>query len=100
LGQAVGHYVIHYADGGQTEIAIRHGRDVRDYWRFPTGIPDDPSLTVAWTGSSVDSRLQHATTRLYKQTWENPRPEVLIQTLDFVHARTHATPVLVAITAE
>ena len=27
-------------------------------------------------------------------TWENPRPDVPIRSLDFVHAKTHAVPIL------
>jgi hypothetical protein len=100
LGVAVGRYVIHYADGEQTDLPILHGRDVRDYWHFPESSPDDPALVVAWTGATAESRRVGAATRLYKQTWDNPRPEAPIRTLDFVHARTHAVPILVAITVE
>ncbi len=99
-GVAVGHYLIHYADGQQTDIPILHGLDVRDYWWFPESAPDDPALVAAWTGSSPHSRQKGATTRLYQSTWENPRPDTPIRSLDFVHGKTHAVPILVAITAE
>jgi WD40 repeat protein/tRNA A-37 threonylcarbamoyl transferase component Bud32 len=98
FGVATGHYIIHYADGGQANIPIVHGSDVRDYWQFPESAADDPTLVVAWSGSSAHSRQYGATTRLYKSTWENPRPDLPIDTLDFVHADTHAAPILVAIT--
>jgi tetratricopeptide (TPR) repeat protein len=37
---------------------------------------------------------------LEKQTWENPRPDVPIRSLDFIHGKTHAVPILVSLTAE
>jgi len=100
FGVEVGHYTIHYADGAQVNIPIVHGRDVRDYFDWPSSSRDDPALVVAWTGATADSRRVGAKTRLYKSTWDNPRPDVPIRALDFVHARTHAVPILVAITAE
>jgi WD40 repeat protein/tetratricopeptide (TPR) repeat protein len=100
LGTAVGHYIIHYTDGEHVEIPIVHGRDMRDYWFFPEYSTGNPDLISAWTGSSQSSRREGATTRLFKSSWVNPRPDVPIDTLDFVHADTHAAPILVAITAE
>jgi tetratricopeptide (TPR) repeat protein len=100
FGAAIGYYIIHYSDGQHVEIPIVHGRDVRDYWFFPQYSTGDPELVPAWTGSSQYSRRDGATTRLFKSTWLNPRPDVPIDTLDFVHADTHAAPILVAITAE
>jgi len=100
LGTAIGYYLIHYTDGQRTQFPIVHGRDVRDYWCFPEYAGADSTATVAWTGSSFHSRHNGATTRLFKSTWENPRPDVPIDALDFVHAGTYAAPILVAITAE
>lgn len=100
LGQVVGHYIIHYADGQEVPVPIVFGRDVRDLWHWPESGPDDPALVVAWTGSSEASRQQGATVRFYKSTWENPRPAVPVARLDFVHAGTPAVPILVAVTAE
>jgi tetratricopeptide (TPR) repeat protein len=100
FGVAVGHYLVHYADGQQVDIPILHGPDVRDYWQIQESVPDGPDLVVAWSGSSAYTRKNGATIRLYKSTWVNPRPLVLIRTVDFLHADTHAAPILVAITAE
>ncbi|MCI0540005.1 MAG: protein kinase [Verrucomicrobiales bacterium] len=100
LGVAIGQYIIHYADGQHTEVPIIHDRDVRDYWLFPEYSDGGTEVVVAWTGSSQHSRLNGATTRLYKGTWENPRPEITIRALDFVHADTHAAPILVAVTVD
>ena len=99
-GTVIARYVIHYADGQELEIPVVYGRDVGNYWYVPGSTQDNSALVVAWTGSSPHSRQQGATTRLYKSTWENPRPDVSVRTLDFVHAKTRAVPILLAITLE
>jgi hypothetical protein len=99
-GTPIGRYLIHYADGSEASVPVLYGRDVRDYWHYPESAPDDRDLTVAWTSSSALSRQHGAATRLYRSTWENPRPEIAIRRLDFIHGQTHAVPILVAITAE
>jgi hypothetical protein len=73
---------------------------VRDYWLFPEYSDGAPDVVPAWTGSTFWSRREGATTRVYKSSWENPHPDVAIRSLDFVHGKTHATPIHVAITAE
>jgi predicted Ser/Thr protein kinase len=100
MGVAVGYYVVHYEDGQRADIPIIHGRDVRDYTYLPESPPDNPALVVAWTGSSANSRRYGGTARLYKSTWENHHPGLIVRSLDFVHGETHASPILVAITAE
>jgi hypothetical protein len=100
MGVAIGYYLVHYEDGEVGNIPIIHGRDVRDYTHLPGSPPDNPALIVAWIGASENSRKHGGEARLYKRTWENPRPDVPIRSIDFVHGNTHGTPILVAITAE
>jgi hypothetical protein len=100
MGATVGYYIIHYADGKKVDIPIIHGRDIRDFSHLPEASADDPSLTVAWIGQSENSRRHKGEARLYKSVWENPRPRVLIRSLDFVQGDTHGVPILLAITAE
>jgi len=50
---------------------------------------------VAWNDSEAGVPL-----RLFKRTWENPRPDVIIDRIDFVSRKTEAAPFLVALTAE
>ena len=73
---------------------------MRDYFHFLESSPDDSAPVVAWTGSNAQSRKIGTTLRLYKQTWVNPRPDVPIRSLDFVHGKAHAVPILVGITVE
>jgi hypothetical protein len=38
--------------------------------------------------------------RLFKRTYDNPKPDLTIQTLDFVSTRAESAPFLVALTLE
>jgi hypothetical protein len=39
-----------------------------------------------------------AALRLYVSSWDNPRPEAQLATLDYVSAMTDSAPILIAIT--
>jgi hypothetical protein len=94
-GAVVGAYVIQYADGQREEVPIRYGRHVRD-WVLSVDPGELPDAKVAWTGTHPTK----GAIRIFEQTWENPRPEVQIATLDFVSKLTKCAPFLIAITAE
>jgi serine/threonine protein kinase/WD40 repeat protein len=95
-GAQVGRYVVHYADGTESEVPIRHGQDTGDWWRPPQPQPGTTAATVAWEGLTPEGRPVH----LFRQTWQNPKPDVRIDHLDFVSAKRSSAPFLVAITAE
>jgi len=99
-GTRIATYVVHYADGGETAIPIVLGRDVCDWWRFPSRPRDAERAVVAWTGTNRWSALRNSSLRLFKSSWENPRPDVEIKTIDYVSALRRAAPFLIAITAE
>jgi hypothetical protein len=93
-GTAVGSYIIHRGDGSTTDVPLVYGRDLIDWATAPP--KDGTSLRVAWQGPhapGIDARL-------YLTMWENPQPEVPIESLDLVSHRTQAAVVLIAITAE
>jgi hypothetical protein len=93
-GEKVGEYVVHYADGQQRPIPLLYQRSLIDWWvKNATDKPTDAE--IAWHGSHTRSRIS-----LFKYTWTNPRPDVAIDTIDFVSAMTRAAPFLVAITCE
>ena len=96
-GTKIGAYVLHYADGRQSELPILYGEDVRDWW-----LADDAKETtraaVAWSGPKPDAPT--VVLRLYKRTWDNPRPDVEVESIDFLATETRCTPFLLAITTE
>jgi eukaryotic-like serine/threonine-protein kinase len=99
-GTKIGSYVIHYAGGEWREVSIIYGEDVRDWW-FTRGL-DEPTTrgAVVWTGWNAATRAQNQALRLYKLTWENPHPELRIESIDFISELSNSSPFLIGITAE
>jgi hypothetical protein len=94
---SIGGYVLHYEGGKRSIHPIVQGQDLLDWWQTPAS---GSSVVVAWKGSNAKSKAAGKAIRLYKSTWENPRPDVEITTLDFVSSMSEAAPFCVAITAE
>jgi hypothetical protein len=92
-GVQIGRYVLHYADGSEREIPLINGDNVADWGGISTENPKH--ATVVWTGHNDTMDL-----RMFKTTWENPLPDQLIETIDYVSKMTAASPFLIAITAE
>ncbi len=95
-GTKVGSYIVHYADGKTNEIPILHGKDMVD-WNEHS--PEDPAAAgprIGWAGVNPF----HKKVRVFISTWENPRPSVKINTIDFVSAMTPASPFMLAVTAD
>jgi hypothetical protein len=91
-GVQIGKYVLHYADGSQREIPLLNGDNVGDWGGISTENPKHAA--IVWTGHNDTMDL-----RVFKTTWENPLPDQLIETIDYVSDMTVASPFLIAITA-
>jgi hypothetical protein len=100
VGTVIGKYVIHYADGTEEVKPLVLGKDLLDWWTQPPQSVSGEELHVAWTGKNGNSREQSTTIQLYKTTWENPRPDAEIVSIDLISAQRKAAPFLVAITVE
>ena len=61
---------------------------------------ETPNASVVWTGNTAAAAANGQTIRLWKRTYENPRPDVEITHLDFVSAMAFPAPFVVAITVE
>ncbi|MGV3531807.1 MAG: tetratricopeptide repeat protein, partial [Chthoniobacteraceae bacterium] len=88
--------IVHYEDGQREVVPQVNGRDIADWW---TPEPEPP-LVAAWRGSSPFSRAKGGTLCLFKATWNNPRPDVVIRSVDYVSVAKSAAPIVVAITVE
>ena len=89
-------YLLHYADGQQKQIPIIYGEHLRSH--DPWWDPKEALArnTRAWVGDTpAKTRI-----RLFETTWENERPDVAIESLDFISRKSGNVPVLVAITVE
>lgn len=96
--QTIGYYLIHSAGGAVEKLPLRTGSELNDWWEKPK---DGAALpVVAWSGQNTYSRVIGGSIHLFKTSWDNPRPEAEILTLDFVSTMTDAAPFLVAVTVE
>jgi hypothetical protein len=97
----IGKYVVHYDDKSTAEIEIVYGRDVVDWWAYPDRKGPTKGKAV-WEGENEASKGFDAKIKLYLMTWENPKPDKKVETIDFVATNPDqpAAPFCVAITAE
>jgi hypothetical protein len=94
----IGAYVVHFADGQEARVPIRIGEHVRNWWLPWPGKHSVSAGQLVWQHESrkVDERVLG----LYSMSWENPRPSVPIDHIDFVSAMGDAAPFLLAITVD
>jgi hypothetical protein len=97
VGTQVGMYVIHYRNGQQQQVPINYGKDVLDWW-LNEGT-DGFAVDVAWKGANSASP-GGPELGIFKTTWNNPRPEQEIESIDYRSAMTDSAPFLLGITAE
>ncbi len=100
----IGRYVLHYADGGEAELPILNGKDTCDYWQGDTPLPVPKTADGAvpvWAGVNPSTQ-QEGTSFLYayKSTRENPRPDSVLESIDFVSSMEAPGPFLMALTVE
>lgn len=109
-GRNIASLVIHYADGSQARIPIVAGEQVRDWWGpiYETAAgwnarkPTAPGSELAWTGGNprINQQEPELSLRLYKSTFDNPRPDLEIASIDFVSSVSDAAPFFVGLTLE
>jgi hypothetical protein len=97
----IGKYVIHYDDKSTADIEIAYGRDVVDWWAYPDQTAPTKAK-AAWEGENPASKSFDAKIKLYLMTWENPKPDKKVESIDFVATNPNqpAAPFCVAITAD
>ena len=102
-GTEVGNYVIHYADGSREKIPIVYGRNLVNWWNYPSQKNDPSDAQIAWTGRNEmvnGGDWEGVTVRLFAVTWTNPHPDREIATIDVVSSNSACDPYLVAVTLE
>ena len=97
-GTCIGEVVVNYEDG-QTEIVeIKAGVHVRDWFlpRYYGREVTDGKLAWVHPSKQVNGR----DIGVYSMSWENPRPEAKIRTIDFRSTMTKGAPFLLGVTLE
>ena len=99
-GTRIGSYTMHYPDGQAVEFRLLYGRELRDWFFEERESAATPGSVVAWTGVNQASVALGRRVRLYKTTWHNPRPDSVIEKIDYSSVATNTCPFLIAVTAE
>ena len=100
-GQVIGTYLCRYADGQSRALDIRYGWDVRCFRPAKADLRKDTQRSqIAWIGANPTAAQFEGQIGLYLSSYDNPRPEVEIASIDFVSHMTTSAPFLVALTIE
>jgi hypothetical protein len=99
-GKVIGRYVLYYAGGETASLNVVYGADALDWWNVGAEAKPPKSATVAWTGSNAAADAVGASLRLFKRTYDNPKPDLTVETLDFISSKAESAPFLVALTVE
>jgi hypothetical protein len=103
-GTQIGSYVLHYADGQQRTLPIAFGLDTENWWcsgPLPMARQPNPNgAVVVWSGINAVAAQNSSAIQLLKSTRENPRPNVRLDSIDFISTMSPAAPFLVALTVE
>lgn len=104
-GTQMGAYTILYADTTSVTLPIRYGIETADWWSYSDSKAS--GAAVAWTGRNESSarwsRLYNFPAslgrplglQLFLFAWDNPKPDVEIQSIDLVPAsRTPGSPAI------
>jgi len=91
-GRKAGEYVVHYEDGTSERVDLVYGQTI-SAWDAPR--PGNRTRS-AWRGKTLAGVIIRVNTLV----WDNPSPDKVIKSLDFLAADGQAAPTLIAITGE
>ncbi|HXJ58827.1 MAG TPA: hypothetical protein VNU68_19380 [Verrucomicrobiae bacterium] len=100
-GDTVGSLVWHYSNGGEETVPIIYGKTTARFWAQPAQIEQEKGfLQPVWSHYEDENKERRERwLRIYQQEWRNPRPDLLVTTVDFVsNQQCPAAPFLVAAT--
>jgi WD40 repeat protein len=96
----IGAFILHYSDGRQEELPIHYGLHVRDWWSGADANEAIRDGSLAWRGTNHLTRALGGEIRVFASRFQNPRPEVPVDQIDFVSKLTSSGPLLIAVTIE
>ena len=93
--------VLHYADGTTGKLDIVYGQQIYDWWfKGSAELPLAGNTKVAWVGQNPEATRGGYRIRVFKSSFDNPKPDEQIKTIDYVSALTRSGPFLLALTVE
>lgn len=99
-GETIARLVLHYADQTTSEIQIQAGLHVSDWWGNPRQKPKAPNSELIWTGKNdaIGEYSPKDSLRVYLTAFENPKPEITIERVDYLSTMKNASPFLLGLT--
>jgi hypothetical protein len=99
-GTIIGEYTVTWQDDTTVTIPMRYGKDLLDWW-FDDSSPEPSEAKVAWKGENKNAQAAGKKIRLYRTTWENPKPDLKVKSIDLSSTNeTACEPMCLAITAQ
>jgi len=99
-GTAVAKIVLHIANGETRTLDLKLGDDLWNY-TFESGKSKlTKNSRVAWTGPANPRHPDGPQAQLFQTTWENPSPDIAVESIEYVSAMNDPVPFLIAITTE
>lgn len=96
VGDEILHVFVHYEDGSVVKHAMRLGVDLGDWWLSVLSAED----RLVWAGTNPAARNSANDIGVYQATWENPRSDQKVVSVDFVALNRGGAPFILALTAE
>ncbi|MCD8534548.1 MAG: carboxypeptidase regulatory-like domain-containing protein [Verrucomicrobia bacterium] len=94
--------VLRFESGIKEEIPIAQAVHTGIFWNSPRGnSPDEqkyPNIKNVWSGQS--SRNPGLMLKMYRATFANPRPDEIIESIDFESTFSRSMPVILGLTLE
>jgi hypothetical protein len=99
-GETIATLVLHYSDQSTNEIGIQAGLHVSDWWGNPRQQPRARNSALIWTGKNeaIRNYSPKDSLRLFLTSFENPRPDLAIERVDYLSALKNASPFLLGLT--
>jgi eukaryotic-like serine/threonine-protein kinase len=98
-GTRVGTMVMRHNPALESELPLVSGRNLANLW-CEDGTAETGEPVVAWTGQNSAASKAKCHLHLFKATWENPWPDLPVESVTFRSELTGSAPFLIAITAE
>jgi hypothetical protein len=99
-GETTGWLIWHYADGSVERAPITYGRNTARFWAELRQIEGEKDFVQpVWRYHEAKEAVgKERWLRIYEQEWVNPRPDTVVDSLDFVsNQECRAAPFLIAV---
>ncbi|MBM3845217.1 MAG: hypothetical protein FJ405_02885 [Verrucomicrobia bacterium] len=96
----IGSYRVRYQDGQSREVDLLFGENIGNWWCTPQSSRRFGAAAVVWQGSNEASRNVGMEIRLFQMAWINPKPDQIIDSIDFIAAGESSAPFLIALSLE